>query len=180
MRNEQRDVREFMAIKGYMPDPPTTPTAIDIKLAEQRHDFLMEENDEYLNAVLAGDLTAIADALADALYIVLGTAVAHGIDLQPIFEAVHRSNMTKSPVSLTGKGDKGPNYVPPTAEIASLLLAQITGLEDTPTLAEHEHHARNVAWEDHLNACVACQQHADHAPFGLCDEGRTLFFDANA
>jgi NTP pyrophosphatase (non-canonical NTP hydrolase) len=190
IRAAQDLVRQFMVEKGYMPEPPTKPTHLDPKLAEQRHDFLEEENREYLQAVLAGDLTAVADAIADALYIVLGTAVSHGIDLQPIFDAVHRSNMTKAPVdAVSGKGSKGPDYVPPTAEIASDLLRQMTGLPEASELRvtefPHEDDETNagvlelahLAWANHQQTCAECRPHLGHLPFGLCSEGKALFFN---
>jgi predicted HAD superfamily Cof-like phosphohydrolase len=41
------------------------------------------------------DLTEIADAIADISYVNYGAANAYGIDIQPIEEEVHNSNMTK-------------------------------------------------------------------------------------
>ncbi len=41
------------------------------------------------------DLPAIAKELADVLYVVYGTAVSLGIDMEPVFKEVHRSNMSK-------------------------------------------------------------------------------------
>ena len=40
-------------------------------------------------------LDQVADALADCQYFVDGTATAYGLDLQPFFDEVHRSNMDK-------------------------------------------------------------------------------------
>ena len=37
----------------------------------------------------------VADALGDLLYVVLGSAVCCGIDIEPIFREIHRSNMSK-------------------------------------------------------------------------------------
>lgn len=51
-----------------------------------------------INAVVSNDvnLFEVADGLADLDYVgACGTAVAFGIDLEPIFQEVHRSNMTK-------------------------------------------------------------------------------------
>ncbi len=33
--------------------------------------------------------------MADLLYVVYGTAVSYGIDMDPVFREVHRSNMSK-------------------------------------------------------------------------------------
>lgn len=61
------------------------------------------------------NLVEIADALGDLLYVVLGTAVTCGIDIEPIFEEIHRSNMTKFIDGYRredGKWIKGPSYTP--------------------------------------------------------------------
>lgn len=65
-----------------------------------------------------------ADAIADLLYVVYGTAVAWGIKIDPIFGEVHRSNMTKfidGRLGPTGKWEKGPSYEP--ARIKEILDA---------------------------------------------------------
>lgn len=108
------------------------PALLEYKAAVRRHDLMAEELGEYLNAVEAGDLTGIGDALADLAYTVLGTASAHGIELEPLFDEVHASNMTKTPV---GDGKigfklcvKGPDFKKP--RIAELLLLQtVPGME---------------------------------------------------
>ena len=40
---------------------------------------MKEENEEYLQAAKEGDLTEIADALGDMLYILCGTILKHGL-----------------------------------------------------------------------------------------------------
>ena len=57
--------------------------------------LLEEEYTEYVFASIRKDLPAITDALADIIYIAYGVAIAHGIDLRPIFAEVHRTNMAK-------------------------------------------------------------------------------------
>lgn len=65
------------------------------RVMELRNDLLVEELKELIDAVKEGDLTAVADALADTLYVTYGWAIAYGIDIRPIFREVHRSNMEK-------------------------------------------------------------------------------------
>ena len=59
---------------------------------------------------------ALLKELCDLLYVVYGTAVAFGYDIDGAFEEVHRSNMSKLGVDgrpvrrEDGKALKGPNY----------------------------------------------------------------------
>lgn len=130
MRVEQEKVEAFHA--KYGEDIGETPRVGEPEYAERRAKLMKEESEEYEQAAYAGDLTGIADAIADQLYILLGTAVYHGIDIQPIFEEVHRSNMTKDyNPSTFKKAVKGPAYEPP--RIAELLLIQTTGLAGVTT-----------------------------------------------
>lgn len=60
----------------------------------------------------------IAKEIADALYVLYGTADSFGIDIDRVFTEVHRSNMSKlvdgKPLKREdGKVLKGPNYTPP-------------------------------------------------------------------
>jgi len=83
-----------------------------------------EELVEYLEACNNDDLIEITDALADQLYILLGTMVAHGMGdiIEDVFDEVHRSNMSKlgedgKPIYREdGKVLKGPNFSPPNIE----------------------------------------------------------------
>ena len=83
--------------------------------------MLAEELEEYRQACRDGDPIAVADALADQLYVLLGTFISHG--MHPIaanlFDEVHRSNMSKMgpdgrpTLRADGKVTKGPNFSPP-------------------------------------------------------------------
>ena len=55
----------------------------------------LEETVEWIEAHEQGDLVAVADALGDRAYLLLGDAVSTGIPLDKVFAEVHRSNMTK-------------------------------------------------------------------------------------
>jgi predicted HAD superfamily Cof-like phosphohydrolase len=82
---------------------------------------MQEENDEYLQAAQQGDLTEIADALGDMLYILCGTLLEHGLQhkIEEVFEEIHRSNLSKldengQPIYREdGKVIKGPGYFKP-------------------------------------------------------------------
>lgn len=80
---------------------------------------------ELVDAFAENDIVKVADSIADALYVILGTSVACGIDIEPIFAEVHRSNMTKfidGTFREDGKYLKGPSYEK--ADIAGVLSKQ--------------------------------------------------------
>jgi predicted HAD superfamily Cof-like phosphohydrolase len=73
------------------------PTALSTEEQVLRYSLMREENEEYLEAAQQGNLVEIADALGDQLYILLGTALRHGImdKMEAVFLEIHRSNMSK-------------------------------------------------------------------------------------
>jgi predicted HAD superfamily Cof-like phosphohydrolase len=74
----------------------------------------LEETAEWLEAHVAHDIIAAADAWADRLYVLLGDAIATGLPASNVFQAVHASNMTKAARdSRTGKGVKASGYQAP-------------------------------------------------------------------
>ena len=87
--------------------------------------LLEEELCEFEDAVENGDLVALADALADLAYVLYGTALTFGVDLDSAVAEVHRSNMSKlGPDGVPilredGKVLKGPNFKAP--DIAGVL-----------------------------------------------------------
>jgi|SaaInl5LU_22_DNA_1037371.scaffolds.fasta_scaffold21640_2 predicted HAD superfamily Cof-like phosphohydrolase len=72
---------------------------VDLPTAEidLRHRLMSEENEEYLEAALEGDIVEIADALGDMLYILCGTILKHGLQhkIEEVFQEIQRSNMSK-------------------------------------------------------------------------------------
>lgn len=101
---------------------------IDHGLARLRVALLEEEVGEFVAASGKGDLVGIADALADIVYVIYGTALTYGIDLDTVLREVHRSNMSKlrsdgKPlIRDDGKVLKSENYFPP--DIESVLSLQ--------------------------------------------------------
>ena len=87
------DVRAFQRAVGQrVGEKPELP---DVSERTLRMKLITEEFNELCDAEEANDLVEIADALADIIYIVCGTAVSYGIPLDDIFEEVHASNMAK-------------------------------------------------------------------------------------
>lgn len=110
-------VREFHEAFGVeIRDTPGIPSG-DVE--ELRGHLISEEYGELMEALAAGDLVAIAKESADLIYVILGTDLAYGIDPDPVFAAVHQSNLSKlgadgSPVFREdGKVTKPESYVPP-------------------------------------------------------------------
>jgi len=97
-------------------DVPTWPTA---ELVALRQRLLVEETAEVGEAVAGDDLAAIAQELADVVYIAYGTALTYGIDLDAVVAEVHRANMSKLDADgralyrSDGKVAKSPLYQPP-------------------------------------------------------------------
>lgn len=73
------DAEQFaIAFEQPIAEYPNFPTG---KLQKHRFDMLFEEFNEYLDAEQDDDLVEVADALADIVYIALGTALAYGLVL---------------------------------------------------------------------------------------------------
>ena len=110
MDTAQRKVLEFHLSMG---SPIRAYPSLNPGQDKLRLELLREETRELSDALRAGDIVKIADALGDLKYVIEGTALAYGIDLKPVFNEVHRSNMTKEPKIGMGKARKGRDYKPP-------------------------------------------------------------------
>lgn len=115
-------VRDFhIAFNMKVSDEPE----LDTEDAALRLKLITEEYNEVKEAIENGNLVDIAKELSDLLYVVYGTAVSFGIDIDTVFDEVHRSNMSKlgsdgKPIYRDdGKVLKGANYVP--ADVERLL-----------------------------------------------------------
>ena len=92
-----------------------------------RVELIREEFEELRDALAADDMVETADACIDLLYVVYGLLVETGIDAEPLFDEVQRSNMSKfgadgKPIIagpndpdgiFEGRVKKGPNYFKP-------------------------------------------------------------------
>lgn len=124
MTDAQHMVAEFHRRFGIL--TATAPTVSGENTRTLRVRLIQEEFDELKEALDQGDLPAIAKELADLLYVVYGSAVSYGIDMEPVFREVHRSNMSKvgGHKRADGKWVKPAHYSP--ASIEPILTAQGT------------------------------------------------------
>ena len=128
MNDAQQMVQEFH--EQFDIHIAATPSVPDEATQILRNRLITEEFEEFKEAMLTKDLPAMAKELADLLYVVYGTAVSLGIDMEPIFKEVHRSNMSKvgGYKREDGKWVKPPTYSP--ASLNKILEAQtVSGLE---------------------------------------------------
>ncbi|MBF01369.1 MULTISPECIES: nucleoside triphosphate pyrophosphohydrolase family protein [Flavobacterium] len=126
MKKQLEAVKEFHTAFGLgVSDKPKGSLGDSVNML--RYNLMKEENEEYLEAVQNNDVTEIADALGDMLYILCGTILEHGLQhkIEDVFNEIQRSNMSKlgadgKPIYREdGKVMKGPGYFKP--DFASIL-----------------------------------------------------------
>lgn len=119
------DVAEFN--KVILGLEPGEPAMLDRDASLGRVAFMMEELVEYIQAYRDGDIVGTADALADLVYVALGTAYQMGLPFNDIWAAVHRANMDKKPGmtkrGLTRDAIKPVGWVGPESEIREAINA---------------------------------------------------------
>lgn len=154
MTQYQQQVKEFMTLVGQ--DCPSKPIIPDDQTAILRSRLTVEETLEFVYAngitmslLIDGitipitdlsdlifekthepNIVEIADAIADMGYINNGSAVACGLDMEEIEQAVHENNMTKITTGYRdehGKFRKGPDYKP--VDLSPLIEKQINNEE---------------------------------------------------
>ena len=110
-------VKKFMQTFGQ--DIKNKPSFPSEKIVSLRSALIEEELSELKEAVKNKDISEVADALTDILYVTYGGGHAYGIDLDKCFDEVQNSNMSKlgndgKPIfNESGKVMKGPNYFKP-------------------------------------------------------------------
>lgn len=126
MTDEQQMVEEFH--RKFEILVQTTPSDLTDESKRLRIRLIQEEFEELKESMASGDLASIAKEIADLLYVVYGTAVSYGIDMEPVFREVHRSNLSKigGYKRDDGKWVKPATYSP--ARVEPILEAQQTCL----------------------------------------------------
>lgn len=126
--NLEANVAQFMDVVGQTirRSPQNLPNGERIL----RIDLITEEYDETLDALLKlGNpnidyleerklIAEVADGVADLIYVLLGTTIAMGVNMQEVWDAVQDANMAKvsGPVREDGKHLKPEGWRPPDIE----------------------------------------------------------------
>ena len=124
----------------------------------------MEELMEFTTAIQDYDIVGAADALADLVYVVLGTAVRMGLPFDAIWQVIHATNVLqkrRGGVSKRGGNDNDlvrlEHYVDPKQVIAKILEPDLAddiavvlffninlSTEDVITVYSHKYHVCKV------------------------------------
>jgi predicted HAD superfamily Cof-like phosphohydrolase len=122
MTHEQRMVEAFHNTFDIV--VRATPTDLNEETKQLRIRLIQEEFEELKEAMASGNLAEVAKEMADLLYVTYGTAVSYGIDMEPVFREVHRSNLSKigGYKRADGKWVKPSTYSP--ADIRSIVEGQ--------------------------------------------------------
>lgn len=122
----QEDVDAFMvqakqAIRYEI--PANVENAFDEDQTKLYMDLITEEYQETLDAFKEKDIVALADGLADTVWVIMGMCSTLGIDFYKVWEEVYSSNVSKFTDGQlvkdeNGKVQKPEGYKPPDIESA--------------------------------------------------------------
>ena len=122
----QHDIHDLhVALGGVAGHIELRPTIPPVEVYMLCYELIQEEGSETLQALREEDLVKLADGIVDTIVVLLGTAVSYGIDIRPIWDEIHRTNMLKStgPIRESdGKRLKPENWEHP--KVRELLLEQ--------------------------------------------------------
>jgi predicted HAD superfamily Cof-like phosphohydrolase len=122
MENQLKQVKKFRNVFNLGVN--ITPTLLTDKEHNLHYNLLLEELNEYKEAVKNNDIVEIADALGNILYLAFGAVLDHGMQniLEDVFNEIHESNMSKLDENVEplfredGKIMKSNKYFPPNIE----------------------------------------------------------------
>ena len=93
MNKEFEEVREFHQAFGH--PVSNVPVSLTKDRAKKRYAWILEEINEFLDAVKNQDVVEQADAMIDTIYFALGTLVEMGVQPDILFNIVQHANMSK-------------------------------------------------------------------------------------
>lgn len=93
LSHAQNDVHDFHVAlevphgKGLRPE---------IRRPELRAELIREEAKETVEAIEDGDVALAIDGMIDTIYVCLGTFVEWGLDVQPFWDEIQKTNLAKA------------------------------------------------------------------------------------
>ena len=93
MNKEYVEVRRFH--EAFNHPVADAPMSLTNERAMKRYSWILEEINEFLDAVEKQDIVEQADAMIDTIYFALGTLVEMGVKPGVLFEIVQEANMSK-------------------------------------------------------------------------------------
>jgi len=93
MNKEFEEVRAFHKAFGH--PVSNVPISLTEDRAKKRYAWMLEEINEFLDAVKEQDIVEQADAMIDTIYFALGTLVEMGVKPGILFNIVQNANMSK-------------------------------------------------------------------------------------
>lgn len=109
------DIVSFHKGAGQIPEQ-FKPHIVSASTEKLRRTLVEEEVHELFEAMYGMQLDKIADGIVDSIVVLIGTAVAYGIDIRPIWDEIHKTNMAKfrgGSIREDGKVLKPPDWQPP-------------------------------------------------------------------
>ena len=157
MHRAQQMVREFQKVAG---DGLTSPAEPRLREPYLRARLIIEEATETAVALVGAtrarellrefvahagidetpDIVDAIDGLCDLVYVAYGTAEAIGVDLEPFFDEVHRTNMAKAGAGRDehGKTIKPRGWMPPRiAELLDAARRKARGVGEPPPIEKY-------------------------------------------
>jgi predicted HAD superfamily Cof-like phosphohydrolase len=126
-----QDILDFTdtVIQDRMREDKDYPHCPSPQIKKLKIELIKEEcRRELLKAMKENDLEKIADGAVDSIVVILGMCVSYGIDIRPLWDEVHKTNMAKAggPIREDGKRLKPEGWQQP--KIKELLNEQGAGL----------------------------------------------------
>lgn len=87
------DVNDFL--DRFHQDRQLSPGWPDDATMQLRSEMIREEYSELVEALMTRNLPDTVDAIIDLCYVLIGTLPSLGVEADPIWDAVHASNMAK-------------------------------------------------------------------------------------
>lgn len=102
-----------------MQDGKPFPHALKGNTRYLKIDLIDEEvNEELIPALKLGNIVKSADGAVDSIVVIIGAMISCGIDIRPIWDEIHRTNLMKKggPIREDGKRLKPEGWKPPEIE----------------------------------------------------------------